>query len=187
LFLQAVDQHIPKLSYRKASDHPWIDAELRIIIHKKDKQRRKAIRSQKSNDWDKFRDLRRELKAVLRRKKREHASKLKLHLHENPKRFWKYVKSVTKKSTCPHFLRDGQSFISDPKKKADMFNSFFQSVFSEDPATSLQQESTQRSPHTLSGFELSISEVYKVLTNIEPNKACGPDNLPGRILKEVAV
>ena len=174
LFLQAVDQHIPKLSYRKAPDHPWIDAELRIIIHKKDKQRGKAIRSQKPNDWDKFRDLRRELKAVLRRKKRVHASKLKSHLHENPKRFWKYVKSVTKKSTCPNFLRDGQSFISDPKKKADMFNSFFQSVFSEDPATSLQQESTQRSPHTLSGFELSISEVYKVL-------------LPGGILKEVAV
>ncbi|CAB3995416.1 Hypothetical predicted protein, partial [Paramuricea clavata] len=49
------------------------------------------------------------------------------------------------------------------------------------------QESTQRSPHSLSGFELSISEVYKVHTNIEPNKACGPDNLPGRILKEVAV
>jgi hypothetical protein len=46
LFQQAIDQHIPKLSYRKASDHPWIDAELRIIIHKKDKQRRKGIRSQ---------------------------------------------------------------------------------------------------------------------------------------------
>jgi hypothetical protein len=62
-----------------------------LLFIKKDKQRRKAIRSQKSNDWVKFRDLRRELKAVLRRKKREHASKLKSHLHENPERFWKYV------------------------------------------------------------------------------------------------
>ena len=97
------------------------------------------------------------------------------------------MKSVTKKSTCPNFLRDGQLFIYDPKKKADMFSNYFQSVFSKDPATFLQQESIRRSLYGLFGIELSISELYEVLINTQPNKACGPDKLPRKILYEVAV
>ena len=93
---------------------------------------------------------------------------------------------MTKTSTCPSSLRDGQSFIFDPKQKADLLNSYFQSVSFKDPDNLPQHENIQRSPHRLPVFVLSTAEVYEALKNIDPSKACGPDNLPGRILTEVA-
>ena len=38
----------------------------------------------------------------------------------------------------------------------------------------------------LSDIVLSVSDVQEVLTNLDPNKACGPDNIPGRLLKITA-
>ena len=54
MFLVAVDQDILKCRARNINDHPWIDSELRYLIKSKDKQRRKAMKTKKSDDWDKF-------------------------------------------------------------------------------------------------------------------------------------
>ena len=35
-------------------------------------------------------------------------------------------------------------------------------------------------------IHLTNCEVAQALENLDPNKACGPDNIPGRILKETA-
>ena len=40
--------------------------------------------------------------------------------------------------------------------------------------------------HHLSEIRLTISEVIKFLTDIDVDKAHGPDNIPGRLLKETA-
>lgn len=36
-------------------------------------------------------------------------------------------------------------------------------------------------------IQASIDEVTKALEAVNPNKACGPDQIPGRILKECAL
>ena len=38
----------------------------------------------------------------------------------------------------------------------------------------------------LSEIHLFVAEVEAVLVNLDPNKACGPDNIPGRLLKSTA-
>ncbi|CAB4039899.1 Hypothetical predicted protein, partial [Paramuricea clavata] len=38
----------------------------------------------------------------------------------------------------------------------------------------------------LATINLSESEVLHALKNLDPSKACGPDNIPGRLLKEAA-
>ena len=59
------------------------------------------------------------------------------------------------------------------------------------PTASFHASNTQptmspiRDKSRLTRIELTTSEIYKVLCNISPNKASGPDNLPGRIFKEV--
>ena len=77
-----------------------------------------------------FKKSRRELKILIYKKKFDHATKLNSSLYDNPKRFRNFVKFMTKQKTIPHFLQDGQTFITKPKCKANMLNNFFQSVFS---------------------------------------------------------
>jgi len=73
-----------------------------------------------------------------------------------------------------------------PTSKAEILNSTFQSVFTVEDKTSLPAlpESTHPSIE-----EITITEpgVFALLSQIDPHKAGGPDKIPARILKELAV
>jgi hypothetical protein len=66
----------------------------------------------------------------------------------------------------------------------NLFNKFFHSVFSPgnvDPPSTLST-SMESFCNKLSDIDLTISEVAAVLRNLDPNKACGSDGIPSRIL-----
>ena len=70
--------------------------------------------------------------------------------------------------------------------KAGLLNCFFQSVFSANNGTiEFPQETTAILTDHLSKLSLSSSEVAKVLNNINPTKGPGPDNIPGKLIKEI--
>lgn len=184
----AVDEHIPKSKARNIHDHPWIDSELLFLIKKKNKQRDKARKSGSSADKLNFIHLRSltTCKQLISKKKKDHANKIKASLTENPKRFWSYVKASTSKTVSPNFIRDGQSFITNICTKANMLNTYFHSVFSPAKTAPVSPEPPEATGNTPPSIQLSISEVTKVLEQLDPNKACGPDGIPGALLKNTA-
>ena len=161
-------------------DPPWIDKELLALLKKKKSKSPEAIA--------KFKQLRRESKILIAKKKIEHANKMKNSVFENPTRFWSYVKSSTRSSQSPNFRRNGQSYTTDSREKANLLNTFFHSVFNpsdiEPPASFPTPSKTL--DNQLSEIELIEEEVAAVLRNLDPNKASGPDGIPCRLLKEVA-
>jgi hypothetical protein len=169
-------------------DSPWIDKELLALLKKKNIQRKKSRKSKSPEAIAKFKQLRRESKIRIAKKKIEHANKMKNSVFENPKRFWSYVKSSTKSSKSPNFLGNGQSYITDSREKANLLNTFFHSVFNpndiEPPASFPTPSNTLG--NQLSEIELIEEEVAAVLSNLDPNKASGPDCIRCRLLKEVA-
>jgi hypothetical protein len=113
---------------------------------------------------------------------------MKNSVFENPKRFWSYVKSSTRSSQSPNFLRNGQLNITNSREKANLLNTFFHSVFNPcdiEPPVSFPTPS-KTLDNQLSEIELIEEEVAAVLSNLDPNKASGPDGIPCRLLKEVA-
>jgi hypothetical protein len=187
-FISAVNDHIPKRTSRCVYDPPWIDKELLALLKKKNIQRKKSRKSKSPEAIAKFKQLRRESKILIAKKKIEHANKMKNSVFENPKRFWSYVKSSTRSSQSPNFLRNGQSYTTDSREKANLLNTFFHSVFNpsdiEPPASFPTPSKTL--DNQLSEIELIEEEVAAVLRNLDPNKASGPDGIPCRLLKEVA-
>ena len=133
----------------------------------------------------KFNDLRRATKNLMFQKKKDFSQKLSDTVLDNPKRFWSLVKSSTTLKSRPNFLRDKQKIVTDRTSRANMMNSFFHSVFTPKNNKHIDlQDSYSGQP--LSDIVLSVSDVQEVLTNLDPNKACGPDNIPGRLLKITA-
>ena len=66
------------------------------------------------------------------------------------------------------------------------FNEYFFQFSPNDGTSESYQGPSVIPAHHLSEIRLSIPEVIKVLEDIDVNKAHGPDNIPGRLLKETA-
>ena len=85
----------------------------------------------------------------------------------------------------PTFLRDGREFVKDSVEKANVFNRFFHPVFSPPDPTSFTP-SAKAKGNCLPSVQLTLAEVAEVLCNLDPNKACGPDSIPNRLLRNIA-
>lgn len=123
---------------------------------------------------------------MLRQKKKEDAEKFKAFISENPKRFWSCIKSSTSVRPSPNFLRDGHQLVSDSRDRANIMNMFFTSVFNPastalPPLSALPLSGVGKE---LDSIDLTVSVVREVFLSLDPNKACGPDNIPGSLLKK---
>ena len=79
--------------------------------------------------------------------------------------------------------RDG-ILVTDTVEKADILSNQFQSVYTNETDTDIPDKG--HSPHTkMPQINISSAGVSKRLSNINPHKACGPDNIHGRVLKEL--
>ena len=81
-------------------------------------------------------------------------------------------------------LRSGDKLYSTDKAKAEALNFHFHSVFTKARmAVAIKDHSPYDSiPH----LKISTQVVHKQLSQLNPTKACGPDELPARVLKELA-
>ena len=90
---------------------------------------------------------------------------------------------------------DGKTY-TNPTEKANILNSQFESVFSKQKPISLKQMCEinifkQEGSHVNSGsemreIEITLPGVEKLLKNLNPNKASGPDQLSPRLLKTLS-
>ena len=75
MFLSCVDEFVPKVVIKDANRPPWIDKEVLLLIRKKNRTRRKAKLKNSVHLWERFRELRRQVKKMVKFKKRSHLSK----------------------------------------------------------------------------------------------------------------
>ena len=103
---------------------------------------------------------------------------------DSPKKFWSFVKNLKVDTIgIPTLKKDGK-LESDNKAKAEILNDQFKSVFTkENPQLpSLPELNTPTMPDII----ISVEGVAKLLHDLNPSKASGPDNISARILKLAA-
>ena len=102
----------------------------------------------------------------------------------NPKRFWSFVKCF-KQSKGLSVLESGGAQVTDDIGKANLLNRTFASKLS-DPAVTSFPDITFSITDKLYDFAMS-EELVRLLQQLVVGKACGPDGLSARILRECAV
>jgi hypothetical protein len=123
---------------------------------------------------------------LIKTKKREYIKSLADTLTSNPKKFWKFFKSKTNKSSLPDTMTLNDATFTTSTAKADALNQFFASVFlprSDNPIPTLYSNATPSSPEF---SKVSVEEIHRLLCNLSTVKATGPDGISARLLKECA-
>ena len=177
-------KHVPTKTTNGKYSHPWIDTSLRRAMNKKNRAHAKQKKTNKKRDKDRYKRLQAECNDKVKKANRDYVDRVASD--DDPKRFWAYVKSKGQDSQGVSPLKNSEGFLqSDSKKKADILNKQFQSVFTKEDTKSNPDKG--ESPYK-DMQEIVITEqgVLKLLLDIDPKKATGPDNISAAILRTAA-
>ncbi|XP_071177608.1 uncharacterized protein [Mytilus edulis] len=105
-------------------------------------------------------------------------------LEEKPKSFWHYKKQKKTETSGVSTLRGKDGLLySEPNTQANILNE--QKAFTTEDTSSMPNKGT--SPHpTMPDIFISNKGLLKLLKNLNPHKATGPDNLPAYFLHNFA-
>ena len=176
---------IPHKLLKKTSSLPWIDRRLRGLMRKKAKLHAKA---KKSGSWSTYRNHQRICKQEMRQAEWNHINKIITEGLEsnNSKPFWKYIKCKKTDNIGVAPLKESGRLVSESKGKAQILLNQFKSVFTPHTNDTTLPPVTSHHTSTLSKITINNAGVTKLLKNINPAKASGPDDIPNRVLKECA-
>ena len=186
-FLSIVTSFIPTKIVKDTNSPPWIDGEVRHLIRKKYTALRNYRKNKTAERKLKLRTLCQQIKYAIRAKHKIYLAKIEASFKEKPKIFWKYHKAILNfRSALNPVITFNNHIAKSPREKAELFNTYFCSVFrptkttvNPEVSTSLPLTSTQ-----LSDITISEEDVVQHLSILDPSKATGPDGIPGRVLKE---
>ncbi len=157
------------------------------MIAKKQRLFNKARKFKRQSDWAEFRKHRKLLQKKIRHSYWNYIAQLvDPEKDQDKKSFWKYIKSLNKDKTGTSPLKDSGILHTDSQAKAEILSRQFESVFTEEDLDHMPQLPQDKQQPSMSPIQVTTNGVEKLLRNLDPKKATGPDNVPIRILKEIA-
>ena len=104
----------------------------------------------------------------------------------NSKPLWRYIKSIRQDGNGVSPLKENGQLHSDSRRKAEILNNQFCSVFTSKDTTNIPK--LPEPPNTeMPKFEITVQGVTKLLEGLNGGKASAPDKLPNLILKNAAI
>ena len=175
---------------------PWINGDILHQIKKKECIRRKLKTNPNLHLQEKYKKLRSEVKRLLRESRENFFSSINDSFANNRKRFWSVMKQKSKTCSIPDCISMPAPSISTdqvdsssarqtatkPAEIAEMFNTYFASVFTSHGLSDLSEESNTDAHMT----ELILSELEVEIVLKSLDKATGPVEIPARLLKTTA-
>ncbi|MCS5551394.1 MAG: reverse transcriptase family protein, partial [Gammaproteobacteria bacterium] len=182
-----IEKHLPQKQTSSRYTNPWANTEIKKLAKRKKKAYNKARKSNTTSDWEKYKKL----KALTQRTTRQAHNKylyniISPKLTGESKQFYSYIKSKKQDTSGVAPLRDDKGFLhSDAKNKAEILNTQFKSVYTNEDHTNIPDK--RHSPYTtMNPITVTENGVLKLLQRTNPHKATGPDNIPARLIKELA-
>ena len=181
LLLSAIEGNIPSHTLRRNNRHPWINKEVKRLLRK---EKRLYKQAKKTGKWENDRFLQKECRRQLRAIEWEYINNIIEEglRNNNTKPFRSYVKSRRQDSTGVAPLKKGTTLQSDGANKAHILLDQFKSAFTPNDGTPLPKMKGAPFP-TLDQLTIDTNGVAKLLKNLNPANACGPDGIPNMILK----
>ena len=176
-------EQVPAKMTSRRFNQTWVNRTCRRLFRRKRRAYNKARRTNREQDWENFRELRRETQRACNKAAADHvARRVSTDTDKTRKSLYKYIKnSRTDNNGVSTLEVDGRSF-STPKEKANALNRQFSSVFS--PISDSVPDLGPAKATTIPDIVFEVNGIQKLLKNTKTNKSSGPDNISAKFLKE---
>ncbi|KAI3357423.1 hypothetical protein L3Q82_015858, partial [Scortum barcoo] len=153
----------------RANQKPWMSEEVRRML----KARNLAF---KSGDKEALKTARANLNRTIRLAKRTYSQKVQDFFNDptNTRRMWHGLRTITSYKSASPACGNDTDFLND----LNNFFGRFEAINSTPAEKEVQQEET--------ALCLASADVRRTLKRVKTRKAPGPDNIPGRVLRECA-
>ena len=181
--IEMMNKHVPTKTASIKFHQPWINNKIKRLARRKKRAWKKAKRTNEDKHWERFKNLRKETR---RESRKAHSDYVKSFIEEETqKNLWKFIKSKKNDSSgVAPLTKDGVTY-SEGKDKADRLNDQFCSVFTEEDLDNLPKMTDSIHP-SMQKIKVTTEGVEKLLQNLNPRKASGPDGIPCRLLQSLA-
>ncbi|XP_045210645.2 uncharacterized protein LOC123562055 [Mercenaria mercenaria] len=189
IITSAASKTIPnKVITVRPNDIPWMNGSIRKLIRKRNRIHKIAETSNDPTTWANFRKIRNEVINLIRKTKSEYISKLTDKMNSDnttAKEWFKLAKQVTKKDSSKSIpnLVSGNAQASSDVDKANLLNQYFCSQSCIDD-TGHELPNIPVSRCSLQDISISVQDVIDSINSIDPGKACGPDLVSPRLIRE---
>ena len=185
--IDCLNKFVPTKLTCKRRNLPLLDKSLRKVIRKKARLYNRAKTLKRPDLWEKYKLQKRDTQRNLRRARWSFINDKFLTSLEiqNSKPFWRYIKSQRQDRCGVSPLLHDSQLHSDSGRKAEILNQQFCSVFTDEDTTNISK--LEGPPITdMDKIEITESGITKLLSELNADKAAGPDELPNLLLKNAA-
>ena len=196
---KSTKENIPEKVLKKRVEYPWITNEIRKLMRRRDRLYRRWKKNKAEDDEKELREIKREIQRKIRRAHWSYVNDLTTkqekdeNEHQKTKRFFLYIKLQKNTDIGVAPLKEQGRLITDPEKKAELLNRTFQEAFSagtaysdEEIAVKCQMPYDETTHKTMPDIEITKTGVEKILEQLDPSKAAGPDGITTRILRTLS-
>ena len=196
ILVSLADKHAPPIKKKvRGKPCPWMNENLKHKMNKRDQLLRRARKTNNTEDWESYKQLRNKCTIQMRNEKSKYQRNLIQESSLNPKNFWRTVKSIIPMKAKAISVDTLNEKESNKKSTANQFCSYFSNIANlmKTKAIPLTDFVWRKSyfifPRTIKKFRFQyISKIFveKELKRLKKNKASGLDQLPPTILRDAA-
>ena len=178
-----IEKNVPTKETSSKCHQPWINSEVKKLIRKKNRWFTKAKKSNSRKVWEKYRHIKADAQRACRQAEGKYITDI-FSEDNSGKKFWGLIKGKRQENIGIGDLKNKNNITTrDAVKKAELIHEQFDSVFSNpSPPINPIFDEEERLPD-IENIKITRNGILKLFLDINPNKANGPDNLPGRFLK----
>jgi len=166
-----------------------LSKDTRCLIKQKRKMWHKYVDTRNKSYFTKYKALRNKIRNETRKIQQLEQSEVANTCKLNPKRFWSYIRNkshmVTTIGDIKVKLNDQDVIIDNDDKKAQIFNDYFSSVFTEESLTNIPNITLKNCIHKYTSIIFSESQILDKLSKLNCTKSPGPDAIHPRVLFEL--
>ena len=186
IYNTAVNQSIPTRKIKSGKfQHPIpLDKETRTKINRKCRLWKEYMATKNPATYTAYCKVRNQVRRITRKATKLYEKDIAAQAKDNPKKFWTYVRSKTKRrEDIPNLNKPDNTTTSTNQEKAELLAEYFTSVFTNEPDGHWDVPEPTSVHNGL--VDTSRNAVHKILGKIKTSKSPGPDGIHPRVLSEL--